>query len=58
MTRDEEFASALVEPVDDEYGSFAGDFDCYGIVYWNAITEKVVMEDNIKSDYDHRTLEL
>lgn len=34
--RDAELAEALTEPVYAEYGGFAGDFDVYGTVTWDA----------------------
>ncbi len=40
---DAELAEALTEPVYAEYGSFAGDFDVYGVVTWDAGTRTVGM---------------
>ncbi|RDJ34924.1 MAG: hypothetical protein DWQ19_08805 [Crenarchaeota archaeon] len=43
-SKDEEFIEALSEPIDNEYGSFAGEFQVSGCVIWNVADKKVRMQ--------------
>lgn len=43
VSADDALATALAAPVDDEYGSFAGEFHVSGTVLWDAEAETVKM---------------
>jgi hypothetical protein len=51
---EQELADLLSEPVYDQYGTFAGDFSCYGTVTWDVSTGEVVMDDNLQQEYAHQ----
>jgi hypothetical protein len=38
-----QLVNALTQPINDEYGSFAGEFSVQGTVIWDARTDKVTM---------------
>lgn len=45
-------AHIVEQPIDMEYGSFAGDFSVSGACVWDLATKKVTMSGEIRSDYD------
>jgi hypothetical protein len=49
-----QLSSALVAPVDEEYGSFAGDFSVQGTVTWDAVaqTAKMGKSEQVWQDYE------
>lgn len=51
MTLDERLYGALEKPVDDRYGSFAGEFQVRGTVVWDVATRTVKMDGS--ETYDH-----
>lgn len=53
---DQELVDLLSEPVFDRYGSFAGDFSCYGKVTWDTVAETCEMDDYCQSDYAHEQI--
>jgi hypothetical protein len=46
-------ADALSDPVFQEYGTFAGDFDVTGEVIWEVESETVQMIRDERADYEH-----
>lgn len=50
---DLELADALSDPVFEEYGTFAGDFDVTGEVIWDAEGKTAQMIRDERSEYDH-----
>ena len=54
---DQELSELLQGPVDEKYGSWAGDFSAYGELIWDVEGGTVVLEDNVQSEYEHSTEE-
>ncbi len=50
---DVELADALSDPIFEEYGTFAGDFDVTGEVIWDTETQTVQMIRDERSGYEH-----
>ena len=50
---DAELADALSDPVFEQYGTFAGDFDVTGEVIWDVQERTVQMIRDERSDYEH-----
>jgi hypothetical protein len=50
---DADLTDALSDPVFEEYGTFAGDFDVTGEVIWDVEGETVQMIRDERSDYEH-----
>lgn len=50
---DKELATLLEQPIDDRYGSWAGDFSAYGTLTWDVTAGTVVMDDYQQSGYDY-----
>lgn len=48
-----ELADALCDPIFEEHGTFAGDFDVTGEVIWDAETHTVQMIRDERSEYQH-----
>lgn len=46
-------AAALSDPVFEQYGTFAGDFDVTGEVIWDVAAKTVQMIRDERSDYEH-----
>lgn len=49
---DQELSELLQGPVDDKYGSWAGEFSAYGTLTWDVETETAEMVDYVQSGYD------
>lgn len=54
LTEDQKLSIALQKPVDDAYGSFAGDFNVYGSVIFDTVKNTVTMSksESSYSDYE------
>lgn len=52
-TEDQELSEILQGPVDEKYGTWAGDFSAYGTLTWDVATGEVVMDDYCQADYDY-----
>jgi len=50
---DARLVDALSEPVFQEYGTFAGDFDVTGEVIWDVAERTVRMVKDERADYEH-----
>ncbi len=50
---DGRLADALSDPIFEEYGTFAGDFDVTGEVIWEVEAETVQMLRDERSEYQH-----
>jgi hypothetical protein len=50
---DGDLADVLSDPVFEEYGTFAGDFDVTGEVIWEVESQAVQMIRDERSDYEH-----
>jgi hypothetical protein len=50
---DVELADALSDPVNKEYGGFAGDFDVMGEVVWETDDETVKLVKDERASYEH-----
>lgn len=50
---DAQLADALSDPIFEEYGTFAGDFDVTGEVIWDLDGETVAMVRDERSEYEH-----
>ena len=55
VTPDQKLAEILETPVDETYGSFAGDFQVDGIVTWNVAEQSVTMvfDESVESYQSH-----
>jgi hypothetical protein len=52
-TEDQELSLILQKPVDDEFGSWAGEFEAYGTLTWDVETGTCKMDKYVQSGYDH-----
>jgi hypothetical protein len=47
----EDLAELLEKPVEEKYGSWAGDFSAYGTLTWDVEAGTVILDDYEQSDY-------
>lgn len=50
---DEELADGLSEPIYDQYGSFAGDYEVNGEVIWDLSDRTVLMVKAERAEWEH-----
>jgi len=49
---DQELSELLQGPVDEKYGTWAGDFSAYGTLVYDVETETVTMNEEVQSGYE------
>ena len=54
---DQELSELLQGPIDEKYGTWAGDFSAYGTLTWDVEAGTAVMDEYVQAGYDHEQSE-